>query len=435
MMPMATPGSPPASRALPSAPLLPTRDLAALIGEEQRLGTVGRAIVAMARGAGAKHVATLHVTCSDSREKESADDFVSTVVRELAAGTFARRSPMRTANLGARYEWGSAPLATGHFNASGTDGSLLIIKTSSHVGYLDRGHEREYGFLEREYLTTTACGAMGCLLAGDHQPFSHELELLFHSENIDRLALLRDSSKVPESYRPLVASIVNARLQAREAMLDVAEASRRSPGNAPSQLLVVSSVTLNRSDADNQLLVGFYSGVRDDSVPCGLAVTWTGLPSDPSALRISHRSATLLVDSDAPKTRWARGPREHRDLPLEHLRQAAHEPAPPAVHSAVNDAVRAIEADLANQESPGAKLALAGAAAVIGEVMPVAGLALLFSSGAIGLHHAWQVHRVTSGRASNDEARALFSKVVANMDGLTEAEAQQVVDRLARDLS
>ena len=275
---------------------------------------------------------------------------------------------------------------------------------------------------------------MGCLLDDVNQPFIHELELLFHSENVDRLGMLRDEAKVPTPYRHLLASIVNTRLQAREAMLDVAEASRRNPGQAPSELLVVSSVTLNRHDADNQLLVGFYSGVRDDSEPCGLQVTWTGLPGDPAALQINHRSSTLVVTSDAPRTRWARGPQEHRNLPLAHLRSGAHGPAPAEVHSAVDDAVKAIQADLANQKSPAAKLALTGAAVVIGELMPVAGLALLFSSGAISMHHAWQVHRVTSGRASVDEARALFEEVTGNMNGLSESEAQQVIDRLAEQL-
>lgn len=419
----------------PTSPLLPTRDLAGLIGEEQHFGATGRAIVAMARSAGAKHVATLHVTCSDEREKECADDFVSTVVRELGAGTFSRRAPMRTANLGARYEWGAAPLATDHFNASGTEGSLLIIKTSAHVGYVERTHEREYGMVEREHNTSTACGALGCLLDSVSQPFTHELELLFHSENVDRLGMLRDSTVVPDKYRPLVASLMNARLQAREALLDVGEAARRNPEQAPSQVLIVSSVSMNRPGADNELLVGFYSGVRDAAAPCGLTFTWTGLPSDPSALHVNHRTASLVVTHDGPPTRWARGPKAHRDLPLAHLRAAPSEPAPAAVHSAVDDAVQAIQSDLANQKKPGAKLALAGAAVVIGEVMPIAGLALLFSSGAIKLHYAWRVHRVTSGHATEDEARALFAEVADNMDELSEAEARQVVDRLASELN
>ncbi|MFT6363223.1 MAG: hypothetical protein ACJAZ8_001639 [Planctomycetota bacterium] len=405
-----------------------------MVGEEHRLGASGRAIVTMARSAGAKYVATLHVTCSDSREKEGADDFVSTVVRELAEGTYARRSPMRTANLGARYEWGSAPLAAGHFNALGTDGSLLIIKTSTHVGYLEHSHGREYGLLQREHDTSISCGALGCLLDGMSLPFLRDLELMFHSEGMDRLGMLRDTTVVPSEHRPLLASVVNARLQARQAMLDVSEHCRRNPSMAPSQLLVVSSVTMNRQGADNELLVGFYSGVRDETAPSGMRLTWTGLPADPRALQVAHRSSSVSITSDHPFTRWARGPREHRELPLAHLRATAHEPAPAAVHSAVDDAVQAIQADLANEKSPGAKLALAGAAVVIGEVMPVAGLALLFSSGAIGLHHAWRVHRVTSGRASDHEARALFAEVAANMDGLSEVEALQVVERLASEL-
>jgi hypothetical protein len=415
--------------AAPKQPLLPTADLERLIGTERRLGEVGHAIVSASRILGAKNVATLHVTCSDEREKECADDFVNSVVREVGNGPFTRRAPMRTANLGARYEWGSAGLALNHFAAEGTEKSLLILKTSSHVGYVEQGGMREYGIVDRELLTSTSCGALGCLLGGVTKPFSRELELLFGSEGLDRLGMLRDSTVVSALERSAAAGVINARLQARKAFLDISEQAMADLAMAPQHVLVVACMTLNRPGVDHELLVGFYSGARDPKAPGGFQFTWTGLSGDPRQLEISHTSGALSMTSTGVRTRFARGPKEHRRLPLVEVLGNPETPAP--VQAAVDHAVDEIQTSLRAEKSPAAKLALAGVAVVIGEVMPVAGLALLLSSGAIELHHTWRVHRVASGQASDAEARALFEEICVGFDHLNESEAQLVVNRLA----
>ncbi|MDE0895473.1 MAG: hypothetical protein OSB10_02700 [Planctomycetota bacterium] len=427
---MATPPSEPLHLAV--EPVLPTSELERLIGTEQRLGAVGRAIVSVARKTHSKHVATLHVTCSDEREKECADDFVNTVVRELGDGPYTRRAPMRTANLGARYEWGCAPLASNHFDAEGTANSLLIIKISSHVGFVQNEGVREYGLLDREHLTTHSCGALCCLLDGATKPFTHELELLFGSEGLDRLGLLRDVNVIPAAERAVAAGVINARLQARKAMLDVGEHSWRYPGKSPERILVVSCVTINRPGVDHELLAGFYGGVLDSSSPSGVKFTWTGLSDDPQELAVTHVAGALNLTCDTPPTRLARGPREHRQLALHKVLKETSTPV--EVHSAVDTAIAEIQASIKSGSNPSAKLALTGLAALIGELMPIAGLALLFSSGAVELHHAWRVHRVAHGQASHTEALALFEEISDNFDQLSEGEAKLAIERLALDL-
>ena len=416
----------------PFAPLLPTNELERLIGREQRLGAVSHAIVAAARTSKSKRVATLHITCSDEREKESADEFVNTVVRELSGGPYSRRAPMRTANLGARYEWGSAPLAANHFAAEGTEDSLVVIKVSSHVGYIEHGDKREYGLLDRELATTFSCGAICCLLDGASKPFTKEMDLLFGSEGLDRLGLLCDPTVVPPFDRAAIAAVINSRMQARKAMLDVGEHSWRNPGQSPESILVVSTLTINRPGVDHECLIGFYSGVLDSAEPSGIRFSWTGLPDDPRLIKVSHEAGALYLTSGEPTTRSARGPREHRRLPLHSV---LHEPpTPDEVHSAVDVAIEEIQSNLEQRKHPAAKLALAGVVALIGELMPIAGLALLFSSGAVELHHAWRVHRVASGQATETEARALFEEISDNFDHLSENDAKLAIDRLAIEL-
>ena len=117
-----------------TAPAIDLPELTPLVGREVRLTETSRALAPAVRRLDPARLATLHVTCSDERERECAEAFQALVVRELSEGDRARRAPMRTANLGARYEWGCGPVALSHYQQPGDADVLCVTKVNGHVG-------------------------------------------------------------------------------------------------------------------------------------------------------------------------------------------------------------------------------------------------------------------------------------------------------------
>ena len=77
---------------------------------------------------------------------------------------------------------------------------------------------------------------------------------MFQSEGKDRVAILQDPEKVSEKNRPLFAAVVNARLQARRALIDLQDFVPTSP----TLYLVLPCVTLNQKQRDTEFLCGLY---------------------------------------------------------------------------------------------------------------------------------------------------------------------------------
>ena len=68
---------------------------------------------------------------------------------------------------------------------------------------------------------STCCGALGALLAGTRHPAMDEIRMAFSYDDVPRLDMLRDPTYDRAAAASFVAAIVNARLQARSAIVDI----------------------------------------------------------------------------------------------------------------------------------------------------------------------------------------------------------------------
>jgi hypothetical protein len=183
-----------------------------MIGVEQPLTAVSRALKQHAGSYRAPLVGAMHVTCSDESERECVDTFQDVFVNEMLPELkFHSHSPFRSANLGGRYEWGAVRIAEQHFATKETAEAfkVLVVKINSHVCVDDSSSPTRYGHMARYGQNSVFCGALHALLSGDVQPFARQLKEAFLSEGVDRIAALRE---IDENVRALSAAISNARL-------------------------------------------------------------------------------------------------------------------------------------------------------------------------------------------------------------------------------
>ena len=107
-----------------------------LIGRELEADGFNRSLRNFAQSQRAAAVGAVHITCSDESEHEAAESFqhwfADAVLPELKS---LQRSPFRTANLGARYEWGAIRIAEQPYATPETRDSskLLVVKLNSHL--------------------------------------------------------------------------------------------------------------------------------------------------------------------------------------------------------------------------------------------------------------------------------------------------------------
>lgn len=268
------------------------RHLAELLGTEHSLEEISLALTHHVEENHAPVVGGMHVTCSDESERECSEafqrSFVDLLLPELKPW---RRAPFCCANLGGRYERGALRIAEEHFAlpASRNTHKTMVVKVNSHVAIRQDGSLPQFGRMNRYNTDSIACGALHALLDGGSQPFTHELQESFDSGGKDRLAMLRDADRVEPAQRSLFAAIVSARLQARNAVLDIQDYRPTTP----TVYLVAACVTLNRAGADTELLCGFYTA--DHRGEEGTLV-YQGLGDDPTRYRLRIVSSRLHIE-------------------------------------------------------------------------------------------------------------------------------------------
>ena len=272
-----------------------------LIGVERQLDEVNNAIRSAVRSVEPAAVGAHHVLCSDETERPCAESFDRCFVEEMLPSLKPGcRAAFRTANLGARYEQHSLRVAEAHFAtpAAGDAFKVMVVKLNGHVAVTRNDGLNAYGQMLRYSVASSACGALHALMAGAHGPFADELRRQFAADGVDRLAILRDD--VPAEVRSLAAAIVSARLQARSAALDAQDHEPASP----TVYLILPTVTLNRTEADTELLCGLYLIDRRAGRHKDL---YRGLGDDPGEYRVEERSGRLHV-LEAGCESWATGP-------------------------------------------------------------------------------------------------------------------------------
>lgn len=402
------------------------KTLYGLIGRERRLEEVTRAIRGYVQELRPPVVGAMHLTCADEAERECVDEFQRNFVRYLLPTLkFFAKAPFRAANLGGRYEWGSARIAEDHFAmAKGADRwKLLVVKINAHVSVEETRDGPVYGRMERYDSESVYCGALHSLLDEGVLPFADDLRESFGTEGLDRLAELRDPAQVDPAVRSLLAAVTSARLQARRAVIDIQDWTPRSP----TLYLVLPCVTLNRRVHDTEVLVGVYTcdrraGERHDE--------YCGLGDLPSEYAVETKLGTVSVrDEGYDRPRQAR---DHRALVLDEWRRAGSEVG--EWHPRLEQVLR-----VARQESGGAdahpmakaalKTLLVGAL----ELAPIPAAVVLFGAGLVNVHHAAKAHRLAREAGEDEAARRMLREIEDKVDGLSPEQASHLTELLLRE--
>ena len=406
-----------------------------LVGHEKSLKEVTQPLYVSADSLGAAAVGAMHVTCADESERECADafqhGFVQYMLPPLKPGS---ASTFRLANLGGRYEWGAVRIAEPHFATrdAGDQFKLLVVKINAHVALEDEpGHHTRrsevsetrpftLGTWQRYGRESACCGALHSLLEGRHEPFAEDLLEAFDSEGHDRVAALLDERRVDPTYRALYAAIVSARLQARKVTLDIQDYSPVTP----TFFLVLPCVTINRHDRDTEILSGIYTVDGRDG---GREVTYFGLGDDPAAYETRRSRGRFLVTDDHIGSE--RTGRDHRALVREHLRTQANGQLAAVRDNRLDRIHRDVSRNTRHQHHHARSL-LRAALPVLAEVAPIPTAVLMFADGAVGIHHAFRVHRLAREMEGTGEARQILDEIEGRIETLDGDHAATLLEML-----
>ncbi len=393
-----------------------------LLGNEYTLDTVSRTLRDAARSQHASAVGALHVTCSDECERECSESFQQWFAQDLLPELkFSSKSPFRSANLGARYEWGSIGIAEHHFATPPThDGlELLVVKINAHVCVHNVAGEVRYGSMPRYGVESTYCGAVHAMLDGQSLPALDGLREAFLSEGKDRIAMLNDPDVADPRLRSLLSAVTSARLQARRAILDIQHFTPASP----TRYFVVPCVTLNRAQRDTELVVGFYSA---DHRGGDLETAYVGLGDDPSRYVVHQHHSMLRIEDD--HLHQQREARDHRDLVRQRWRQFQQ---PPLRDPAHREEVARLTERVRREGASVSAEALVAMLAMLAVASPLPLAVDLFICGACGIHHVYGAHRLAHGAGSEHDAKAILDDALGRIVRLPPEEAKQLVELLA----
>jgi len=396
-----------------------------LIGGEHDLDHVCRALKRFAFRMRPTAFGGVHQTCADEAELECREAFRNHFIQDFQPSLKGwKREPFTIANLGARYEWGAIGVAETHFATPRAKKGfkLMMVKINSHVGVMPGIDGPTYGAINRYEVGSTCCGALANLLDDDGEgPYFDALSEIFTSEGIDRLAALRDIELIDPNLRDLLAAVVNARLQARSAIVDI----QHHDHDGPTLYLVLPCVTLNRPHRDMELVCGLY--VADMRHGAGEnKVEYTGLGDDPTAYQVTQERGKLRVEDIEMGS--CRAARDHRDRVLNTWMGQAREPvsATPEMEDLLGRVTRK-----EHHDHEKAKLMLKAMLPVMTVVAPIPLAIVLFGEGVVGIHHLYRAHRLAMNMTGDEEARRVLAEVEALVDQLSPERARNVVEMLA----
>jgi hypothetical protein len=397
-----------------------------LVGCESSLEETLKAVSLTVRELYPSTVGAHLVTCSDESEKECREAFTRLFAqRFLPRLKFAVHSPFTSANLGGRYEWGSVRIAENHFAIpAGSDRyKLMVVKINSHVAVAKSLDCTTYGCMHRYRQESFFCGALRTLLDGGRGPFLDELAATFASEGRDRLGALRNPDLVAPELRCLCAAIVNARLQARSAIIDIQDHTPQTP----TVYLTLPCVTLNRGDRDTEILCGvYYADLRSSPGQ----VDYFGLGCEPEAYSVTLRMGRLKVE-DA-QSRTVRPARDHREMLVTELKKAE---APIPQHDTIRDTVQEIRRKYELHQhdlGPLGGVLLKTLLAALVEISPVPAVLLLFGEGIFEIHHVFRMHKMAQQVERDETAKSLLSSIIDKIESLEPERARRVLEVLLR---
>lgn len=395
-----------------------------LIGRELPSETVNRALRSYAQSARVDGVGAVHVTCSDESEREVAESFqhwfADSLLPELK---FSSRAPLRTANLGGRYEWGAIRVAEKHFAtpAARSGLKLMMVKINAHVGITQASGAVRYGVLKRYECDSACCSALNALLANTRHPAVDELTAAFNYDGLMRLNMLKDENTVAPELRILIAGILNARIQARSAIVDIQDYQPETP----TIFVVLPCVTLNRQQRDTEITVGAYWA---DSRVGTENAQYLGLSDDPSKFQISLRHGSLVV-SDG-QIEQARDARNHRVEVVEQWRarrKTVTKVSDPRIREIAERSKKSPQYSATmTRETLKTLLWLAA------DISPIPLSIMLFAKGIAGVHRLYSVHQLARGAGDVDQARDIIEEVSDQIAKIPADRAQAAIDAIVR---
>jgi hypothetical protein len=397
-------------------------ELVKLMGTEQSLDALNRHLASAVRKLGSPVVGAHHITCSDETERQCIDAFARGFCGQMLPElkTFVR-TPFRTSNLGARYEWNSLRVAEAHFATPASHDSFktVVVKINGHVAATTLDGARQYGMMGRYGCASHACGALHAVLDGCEDPFADEIQEVMASEGKDRLKVLRE--QIGDDIRALTAAIVSARLQARSAVM---EAQDYAP-TSPTVYIIVPAVTVNQSTAnDTELLIGVY--IVDKRQPQADEL-YRGLGDDPTRYEIEHRHGKVYISDDSAAIN--RVARNHRAM-IAHALSKHVEAAPPPLPDERTEAILA-EAGMAHTlDRHALRTVLKGLLLALMDASPVPAAMLLFGGGVAGVYQAYRAHRIARDVSQSTEARHIIAEVHDEVDQLPPEQARYVLELL-----
>ena len=398
----------------------------AILGEEHTCDNVSRLLRSYVQSLKAPVVGAMRVTCSDEAEQENIEAFQRNFVRYLLPSLkFSSKSPFRAATLGGRYEWNSIRLAEDHYALApgAEDWKVLVLKVSSHVSVEDGlDGEPRFGCAQRYGSESTYCGALVAVLNGSTLPFAQRLAEDLDFEEGDRLAALRDPQRVGLSHRTFFAAVVNARIQARRAMIDVQD----HVAATPTLYLILPCVTFNRSGHDTEVVCGIYTADRRGETPHD---EYCGLSSQPDDYRFQQHSGRLQLTD--PHLHEPRPARNHRLLVREQWRDSGEWKTDEVRDRALTKAL--VQCSEVAQSRPVATAALKTLVAAAMATSPIPAAVLLFGEGLVHVHHASQAHRLARDARDDDIARLMLGELHGRIDALDPEHAQNLVQLLVEE--
>ncbi len=262
---------------------------------------------------------------------------------------------------------------------------------------------------------------MHAVLAGSAEPYARQLREMFHWEGVDRVAMLLDPRRVDPEVRSLLLAVVSARLQARQAILEIQDRQTITP----TVYLIVPCVTLNRHDRDTELLCGLYTA-NAEGYKCD--AEYAGLGDDPSQYEVGHDSGRLVISDEHLGA--CRPARDHRELVRAKWRTRTRGPI--ADEGRLHELVAQAESGV-RQDHYYAKAVLKSLLHGLAGLAPGPAAVVLFSEGLADLYHAHRAHHIAEEIAGDAEARKILDDVHHSIEQIDDEHARRIVDLLVEE--
>ncbi len=155
-----------------------------------------------------------------------------------------------------------------------------------------------------------------------------------------------------------------------------------------------------------------------------------GLGDDPGEYEVQIRHQRLEISDEQVDTE--RQSRDHRAL----VRAAWHKRSGGKPTPVRDDRLKRIREDVGKNKhrNPRHSRALLRAALpILAELAPIPAAILMFADGAVGIHHAFRVHKLAREMGSSADARKIVDEIHRKIDGMEPDRAEALIEMLMNE--